>query len=301
MIPVVYSRRYEVDLGVHVFATEKWRLAFEFLAPTLQPSQILEPQPATRADLERVHTTAYLDDFLGLVDSMRTGYSELPLTAEIRDAHILATGGTMMAAEQALRHGAAMHIGGGYHHAMPDHAEGFCYLNDIAIALRALQHHGRIERAAVLDTDVHQGNGTARIFQGDDRVLTFSIHQQNNYPRKERSDLDLGLRDGVGDAEYLQHLETIVPDLLDTHRPDLVVMVAGADPYREDLLGGLLLSIEGLRQRDRLIVQACAARAIPLVGLTAGGYARQVADTARIHAYTCLEVLNWNGQAKGNR
>ena len=301
MIPVVYSPRYEVDLGVHVFPTEKWRLALEILQPRLQAAQILEPQPAPRADLERVHTTAYIEDLLGLVSSVRTLPSELPLTAAIRDAYILATGGTMLAAEQALLHGAAMHLGGGYHHAMADHAEGFCYLNDIAVAVRALQHRGHIERAAILDTDVHQGNGTARIFQGDETVWTFSIHQENNYPVKERSDLDLGLLDGVGDQEYLQHLQDVVPDILDSHRPDLVMMVAGGDPYSEDLLGGLMLSLDGLRQRDRFIVQACAQRDIPVVGLTAGGYARQVADTAQIHAHTCLEVLAWNGRVKGSR
>jgi len=301
MIPVVYSPLYEIDLGAHVFPTDKWRLAFEILQPQLQEVPILEPQPAARADLERVHTTAYLDDFLGLVPSMRTRYSELPLTAEIRDAYILATGGTMLAAAQALEHGAAMHLGGGYHHAMPDHAEGFCYVNDIAVAVRALQHRGRIARAAIIDTDVHQGNGTARIFQEDETVWTFSIHQQDNYPVKERSDLDLGLRDGVGDQEYLRHLEDVVPGILEEHRPDLVVLVAGADPYREDLLGGLSLSIDGLRQRDRFIVQSCARRNLPVVGLTAGGYARQVADTALIHAQTCLEVLAWGGQVKGNR
>jgi acetoin utilization deacetylase AcuC-like enzyme len=190
-----------------------------------------------------------------------------------------------------------MHLGGGYHHAMPDHAEGFCYLNDIAVAVCALLSQGRITRAVVLDTDVHQGNGTARIFQQDDRVFTFSIHQENNYPIKEPGDLDIGLRDGVEDEEYLEQLERVVPDLLDQQRPDLVLMVAGADPYREDLLGGLSLSIAGLRRRDRFIVQACAERGLPLAGLTAGGYARHVEDTVQIHANTCLEVLAWKAPA----
>jgi len=297
MIPIVYSARYAIDLGVHVFPTQKWALAAELLQEHVEPERFLEPSPAARRDLERVHTVAYLDDFYALADTVRTAFSELPLTAAIRDAYILATGGTMLAAERALQEGAAMHLGGGYHHAMPDHAEGFCYLNDIAVALRHLLHEGRIERAAVVDTDVHQGNGTARIFEDDERVFTFSIHQQNNYPAKETSTLDIGLRDGVRDDEYLAHLERAVPRILDSHRPDLVMMVAGADPYFQDLLGGLNLSMDGLRQRDRFVVQACSERGIPLVGLTAGGYARQVEEPARIHAHTCLEVLAWTGES----
>lgn len=297
MIPIIHSPRYAIDIGKHVFPTRKWDLTRKVLRPRVGDACFLEPQPARREDLERAHTRAYLDDFLGLQDTERTVFSELPLNAAIRDAYILATGGTMLTVDCALRQGAAMHLGGGYHHAMPDHAEGFCYLNDIAVALRWLQHDGRIRRAAVVDTDVHQGNGTARIFQGDDSVFTFSLHQQNNYPLKESGDLDIGLRDGVGDDEYLEILEDAIPRLLDAQRPELVVMVAGADAYREDLLGGLGLSIAGLQRRDRFVVQACAQRGIPLAGLTAGGYARQLEDTVRIHANTCLEVLAWKEHA----
>jgi acetoin utilization deacetylase AcuC-like enzyme len=297
MIPVVHSPQYAIELGTHVFPTGKWAQALEIVRPRLVPHQILEPDPACRADLERVHSRAYLDDFFALADTERTVFSEMPLNAAIRDAYVLATGGTLLTATRALDAGAAMHLGGGYHHAMPDHAEGFCYLNDIGVALSALLAAGRIERAVVIDTDVHQGNGTARIFRDEDRVFTFSIHQENNYPLKEPSDLDIGLRDGVEDEEYLDHLQRVVPPLLDEQRPDLVMMVAGADPYREDLLGGLALSIDGLRRRDRLVVQACAERGLPLAGLTAGGYARHVEDTVQIHANTCIEVLAWKAPA----
>jgi len=293
MISVIHSALYNCDIGTHVFPTGKWNGALQLLLPHLQPGQVLEPQPATRADLERVHTTAYLDDFYALHNSARIFQSELPITKEIRDAYILAAGGTMLAAKRALEDGAAMHLGGGFHHAMPDHAEGFCYVHDIAVAIRALQAQGRLERVAILDTDLHQGNASAVIFQDDPRVFTFSIHQENNYPAKERSDLDIGLRDGVGDAEYLKHLEDAVPPILEQHRPELVIMVAGADPYQDDLLGGLGLSLAGLRQRDRWIIGACAQRGIPVVGLTAGGYARQLQDTEQIHANTCLEILDW--------
>ncbi len=295
MLCVVYSPRYECDIGPHVFPTEKFRLVVERLIKdgAIDRAQILEPEPVTRADLELVHTGDYITDFLELRPTPRVLRSELPITSAIRDASLVAAGGTLLAARRALEDGACMHIGGGYHHAMPGHAEGFCYLNDIAVALRCLQRDAKLQRAAIIDTDLHQGNGTARIFQADDSVFTFSIHQENNYPIKERSDCDLGLPDGTGDEAYLEVLERAVSIILDQHRPELVMMVAGADPYAEDQLGGLRLSLEGLRRRDAFVVAACAARAIPIVGLLAGGYARRLQDTIRIHANTALEVLGW--------
>lgn len=298
MFHVVYSRHYECDIGPHVFPTQKFRLLAEHLLAdgTIQPQQVLEPEPVSRADLELVHTAEYLDDFLALRPTPRVLRSELPITASIRDAYLLAAGGTLLAARCALEEGSAMHLGGGYHHAMPAHAEGFCYVNDVALALRVLQREGHLQRAAVIDTDLHQGNGTARIFQGDPTVFTFSMHQQNNYPVKERSDWDIGLPDGIDDAAYLEQLSAALPRILMTQQPQLVMMVAGADPYREDQLGGLRLSLEGLRQRDALVVQACAAQGIPVVGLTAGGYARKPQDTVTIHAQTVRELLAWSGE-----
>jgi acetoin utilization deacetylase AcuC-like enzyme len=293
MRKAVYSPRYECDLGGHVFATAKYRLTLDSLlaAGDLTEDQIQEPAIPPRAALERVHTPAYLDDFLALRPTPRVLRSELPISAEIRDAALLAAGGSLLAARRALLDGAAIHLGGGFHHAMPDHAEGFCYLHDVAIALRALLDEGRIERAAVVDTDVHQGNGTARIFQDDARVFTFSIHQENNYPVKETSDWDIGLENGVGDAEYLEHLGAAVPRLLDRSRPQIVFMVAGADPYREDQLGGLALTRDGLRRRDELVVSECARRGIAVAGVLAGGYARHPGDTVAIHAATARAVL----------
>ena len=161
------------------------------------------------------------------------------------------------------------------------------------MALRTLQHDGAIRRAAVIDTDVHQGNGTARIFQGDAAVFTFSIHQENNYPVKERGDWDIGLDDGTGDEAYLEHLRLAVPEILERIEPDLVVMVAGADPYLEDQLGGLALTLPGLQTRDRFVVRECAGRGVPVVGVLAGGYAARLADTIAIHAATTREVLSW--------
>jgi acetoin utilization deacetylase AcuC-like enzyme len=295
MFHVVTSPWYECDIGLHVFPTEKFRLTKERLLAEghIAPTQILEPEPASRSDLERVHAAAYLDDFLALRPTPRVLRSELPITAAIRDASLLSAGGTLLAARRALEEGSVMHLGGGYHHAMPEHAEGFCYIHDIAVALRALQHEGLLQRAAIIDTDLHQGNGSARIFQDDPSVFTFSIHQESNYPVKERSDWDVGLPDGVEDAVYLEHLAAAVPRILQTQRPQLVMMVAGADPYREDLLGGLRLSLEGLRQRDELVVQTCAEHGVPIVGLTAGGYAREIQDTVTIHAQTTRALMAW--------
>ena len=293
---VVWSARYECDIGPHIFPTQKFRLTLHRLlaAGDITRAQLLEPEPIEPAQLALVHTPAYLDDFLALRPTMRVLRSELPITAGIRDAYLRAAGGTLLAARRALADGAAMHLGGGYHHAMPAHAEGFCYVNDIAVAIRVLQHEQRITRAAVIDTDVHQGNGTAVVFQDDPTVFTFSIHQEHNYPLKEQSDWDIGLEDGTGDAAYLEHLAAAVPRILDTHVPELVLMVAGADPYREDQLGGLDLTLEGLARRDRLVVDACAGRGIPVVGLMAGGYARRIEDTIEAHANTTRAVLAWS-------
>ena len=295
---IVYSPLYECDIGAHVFLTAKYRQVYErlLLEALVTPEQVLAPEPASLEVLRLVHTLEYLDDFLSLRQTRRVLLSELPITAGIRDAYLLGAGGSLLAARCALETGAAMHVGGGFHHAMADHADGFCYLNDVALAIRGLQRQGRLARAAVIDTDVHQGNGTARIFQGDASVFTFSIHQENNYPVKETSDWDIGLDDGVGDAEYLSKLGEAVPQILETSRPELVVMVAGADPYREDQLGGLALSIDGLRRRDRLVVQECAQRGIPVVGLLAGGYARRPEDTITIQTHTAREVLAWDGR-----
>ena len=200
---------------------------------------------------------------------------------------MLSAGGTILAGRLALEGGWAMHLGGGFHHAFADKAEGFCYINDLAVGVRALQREGRISRAAVVDCDLHQGNGTARIFSGDDAVFTFSIHQRDLYPAKERSDLDIHLADGTGDDAYLTLLENALPQVFES-RPNLVLYQAGADPYRDDLLGSLALTMEGLRERDRMVFTACRAAGVPAAGTLGGGDARRVDDTVAIHLGTCL-------------
>jgi acetoin utilization deacetylase AcuC-like enzyme len=285
----IYSPRYHVDFGPHVFPVEKYRLIYEALLERGVPaSDFAEPEPATRAELERAHTPEYLDDLEACRRSERTLWSELPLTPGIVRFFVLSAGGTILAARHALRRGWAMNLCGGFHHAFADRAEGFCYVNDLAVAVRALQAEGAIERAAILDCDLHQGNGTARLFQGDADVFTYSIHQRDLYPVKEESDLDVHLDDFTGDAVYLERLRGDVGRILAEHRPQLVLYQAGADPYRDDQLGSLALTKEGLLERDRIVFGACAGARVPVAGTLGGGYARRVEDTVAIHVATCL-------------
>lgn len=253
----------------------------------LEAADLIEPPRASRDELLLAHTVEYLDDLEGLRWTPRTMWSELPLTAEIVRAYGFAAGGTTLAAREALGRGVAINVGGGFHHAFADKAEGFCYLNDLAVATRVLQSESRIRRAAVVDLDVHQGNGTAGIFRGDDSVFTLSIHQEANYPvPKETSSLDIGLPNRVGDAAYLEHLAGAL-DRVWEFAPEILLYQAGADPYREDLLGGLALSLEGLEARDRAVLEGAAERGIPAVVTLGGGYAQRVEDTVAIHVQTC--------------
>lgn len=203
------------------------------------------------------------------------------------------TGGTCIAAALALDRGIGLHLGGGLHHAFPDHGEGFCLFNDVAVAIRRLQHEGRIARAAVIDADVHHGNGTAFIFAADESVFTMSMHQQHNYPAwKPAGDLDVHLADGTGDEEYLARLADALPRVIRS-RPELIVYLAGADPFREDRLGGLALTLDGMRRRDRLVFDAAAAGGVPVAVVLAGGYAVRVEDTVTAHTNTVVEGLKF--------
>jgi acetoin utilization deacetylase AcuC-like enzyme len=283
-----HSPDYACDIGPHVFPTGKYRQVLERLLAggDLAPEEVAEPPSATRAELERVHAPEYLDDLEALRPTPRTLASELPLTRAIVEAAMRAAGGTLAAARAARVRGAALHVGGGFHHAFRDHAEGFCYVNDLAVAAAALRAEGAAPRIAIVDLDVHQGNGTAAIFQDDPAVFTLSIHQEANYPvPKRRSTLDVGLADGTGDAAYLACLAGAL-DAVWSCAPDLVLYQAGADPFRDDQLGGLALGLEGLEARDRAVIEGCAARGVPVAVTLGGGYARRTEDTVAIHAVT---------------
>lgn len=289
-LPVVWSPEYEVDIGAHVFPTRKYRLTKERLMGegTLRESQLELPELASEEEVGQAHTSEYLRkirtcDF----DPWEIRRLEVPFTPEVRHASFLCAGGTILTGRRALEGGVAVHLGGGFHHAFAGHGEGFCVINDVAVAARVLQRAGEAERIVVVDLDVHQGNGTADIFAGDGHVFTFSVHQENNYPiPKPPSHLDVGLPDGTGDDSYLAVLHEHLPNVLDSHRPDLLLYLAGADPYREDQLGGLDLTISGLRARDELVMREATSRRIPVGVLLAGGYAGRPDHTVEIHCGT---------------
>ena len=289
MAAFVFHPGYYADLYGHVLQVEKFRKTYErLLAAGVPEDAFLRPEEAKDEDILRVHTTEYLADMRSGNHTYRTRPSELPLSPEIVRWTFLAVGGTVLAAREALARGLALNLSGGFHHAFPDCAEGFCYFNDLAVAVRALQAEGSISRATVIDCDLHQGNGTAIIFKSDDSVFTFSIHQENIYPPKQRSDLDAGLSDLTGDRDYMEVIENHVPRILDVHRPEIVLYQAGADPYGNDQLGTLKLSKEGLRRRDDFILAECRRRGVPVAGTLAGGYAQNPEDTVDIHVQTAM-------------
>jgi acetoin utilization deacetylase AcuC-like enzyme len=288
----VYSQGYYADIGPHIFPTEKYRrVRDELVRRELPGSRWIEPRPATADDLRRVHESDYVADLLAARSTPRTVSSELPISGEIIKSFLLATGGTMAACDAALAGGCAVNLAGGFHHAFPDHAEGFCYVNDIAVAIRGVEAARDGMRVAVIDCDLHQGNGTAFIFRNDPTVYTFSIHQRDLYPPKEDGSWDIHLPNGVEDEEYLALLKQAVPNILDRFRPALVVYQAGADPYERDQLGDLRLTVEGLKRRDSLVLGECKARGAPVAVLLGGGYARDVRDTVMIHVNTCLAAI----------
>ena len=291
---VVHSPRYEIDVGAHVYPTAKYGAvcARVIRAGILKRSAIVQPQSATWAELGLVHTPGYLDKVRrGTLTALEIANLEIPWSASIVDGFRLVSGGTIVASRMALRGGVVVHLGGGFHHAFAGHGEGFCLFNDVAVALRVLRREGEVEIAAVLDCDVHQGNGTARIFEEDPAVFTCSMHQQNNYPlNKPPSSLDIALADGVGDSEYLAHLQVALA-AVSAADPDLLVYLAGADPYEDDQLGGLALTQSGLRERDRQVFQFASSLVVPVVVVLAGGYARRFNDTVSIHTATVEEAV----------
>ena len=254
----------------------KFRLLHQLLHQQglAHPGQLHTPLPAPRRWLEMVHGRTYHQSFarnqLTAADQRRIG---LPATLPLVRRTWLAVGGTVMTARLALDHGVACHLAGGTHHAFPDHGSGFCIFNDCAVAAQVLLAEGTVQRLMVIDLDVHQGDATAAIFAGEPRVFTFSAHCASNFPlRKQNSDVDLPLADGLEDVDYLRAIGDLIPDLLDQHRPQLVLYNAGVDPHRDDRLGRLCLSCDGLLNRDRLVLDSCLRRGIPVATVIGGGY-----------------------------
>ncbi len=321
MLPfkLVYSDDYFLPIGTHVFPAEKYRRIHDRLlqAGIAEPADFVAPQPASDMDVLLVHTPQYVHKLkTGTLSAREELEMEIPYSPELVRAFWLSAGGSILAADLALNDWVAFNIGGGFHHAFPDHGEGFCMLHDVAIAIRRMQRDDRITRAMTVDCDVHQGNGTAAIFAGmripsaplpsrsgnpvrfvppamrnahAGNVFTISLHQENNYPAwKPPSSIDVDLPDGMEDDDYLGWLDSALSSGLRNFDAELICYIAGADPYREDQLGGLALSIDGLKRRDELVFRVAHTRRIPVMVTFAGGYARNVEDTVTIHCNTIV-------------
>jgi acetoin utilization deacetylase AcuC-like enzyme len=322
MLPfkLVYSDDYYLPIGAHVFPAEKYERVHKRLLQigVATPDDFVTPQPASDQDILLVHTPQYVNKLkTGTLSAHEELQLEIPYSPELVRAFWLAAGGSILAAECALKDKIAFNIGGGFHHAFPDHGEGFCMIHDVAVAIRRLQRDNKISRAMTVDCDVHHGNGTAAIFAGvrvpsaplpsigastlghstatkvrnahAGDVFTISLHQENNYPMsKPPSSIDIDLPDEIGDDDYLAWLDNALSSGLRQFEPELICYIAGADPYREDQLGGLSLTIEGLKRRDELLFRVAQARDIPVMVAYAGGYARKVEDTVTIHCNTVI-------------
>ena len=322
MLPfkLVYSDDYYLPIGAHVFPAEKYLRIHDRLLETgaAEPSDFVTPQPASDQDVLLVHRPEYVHKLkTGTLSVREEMEMEIPYSPQLVRAFWLAAGGSILAADYALKDRIAFNIGGGFHHAFPDHGEGFCMIHDVAVAIRRMQRDDRITRAMTVDCDVHQGNGTAAIFAGmrvptgplpstsaatltpaapakvrnahAGDVFTISLHQENNYPMsKPPSSIDVDLPDEIGDDDYLAWLDNALSSGLRQFEPELICYIAGADPYREDQLGGLSLSIEGLKRRDELVFRVAQARDIPVMVTFAGGYAKRVEDTVTIHCNTAI-------------
>jgi len=287
---VFYSPGYYADLGEgHVFPIRKFERAAEILLRegTLAPDEVIAPQPAALADVLLVHTEDYVTRLrAGALTEREIRRLGLPWSKSLVRRSFLALSGSINAARVALREGIAANLAGGTHHSFADRGEGFCVFNDVAVATRVLRRDGLASRVAVVDCDVHQGNGTATIFENDASVFTFSMHGAKNYPLfKAHSTRDIELADGTTDEIYLEILERELPPIF-AHLPDIVFYLAGADPFAGDKLGRLALTIPGLRRRDEIVIRACLSRDIPVVTTMSGGYGTRIEDTVEIHCNT---------------
>jgi acetoin utilization deacetylase AcuC-like enzyme len=326
MLPfkLIYSDGYYLPIGAHVFPAEKYRRIRDRLLESgiAEASDFLQPEAASDQDILLVHTPEYVHKLkTGTLNPREEMELEVPFSPDLVKAFWLAAGGSILAARQALADRVSVNIGGGFHHAFPGHGEGFCMIHDVAVAIRRLQRDDKIRTAMTVDCDVHHGNGTAAIFAGartageplpsaglstlassprtepssgkmqdsHSDVFTISLHQHNNYPAvKPPSSIDVDLPDGIGDDDYLAWLDNALSSGLRQFEPDLLCYIAGADPYREDQLGGLSLTIEGLKKRDELVFRVARARGIPVMVTFAGGYAQNVEDTVTIHSNTVI-------------
>ena len=285
------SAAYAIPLPAsHRFPIAKYALLRErvIASGVLPPHRVGDPPRASRDELLGAHTAGYVDALVaGALDAAAMRRIGFPWSPQLVERSVRAVGGTIAAVPAALEDGVAINLAGGTHHAFADHGEGFCVFNDVAVAVRALRHERRLERVAIIDLDVHQGNGTHAIFADDPHVFTFSMHGARNYPfTRVAGDLDIELADGTGDAAYLARLADALPTVLATARPELVVYLAGADPHERDRLGRLALTLDGLARRDAMVLEACREVGIPVAITIAGGYGRDIDETVAAHLAT---------------
>jgi len=288
---VFYSDTFVLPLPPgHRFPMEKYALLRERVLNEgiITADQLHIPEPASITELARAHDPAYIERVLnGQLTSAELRRIGFPWSPQMVERSRRSAGATIAACRVALSEGVGVNLAGGTHHAFSDAGAGYCVFNDAAVAARAMQAEGRAQRIAIIDCDVHQGDGTAAILAGDETIFTFSIHGANNFPfRKQQSDLDIGLPDATSDTAYLDALEWGIRQVFASARPELIIYLAGADPYYDDRLGRLSLTKAGLAERDRLIFTFCQAAGVPIAITMAGGYARQIVDTVDIHAHT---------------
>ena len=280
-----------------MFPTIKFRLIRErLLQEKVIPEQNFVPAPcASQKEILLVHTESYLNKLTqGTLSVQEILTLELPYSKALVRASRICVGGTILAARLALKDGICVHLGGGFHHAFADHGEGFCVLNDVACAAKFCLVHQKLERILILDCDLHHGNGNAYIFKDCKSVFTFSIHQQNNYPAiKPPSDLDVGLADGAGDDEYLDALQKNIPRIIKEFHPQLIFYIAGADPYLNDQLGGLRLTLDGLSKRDEFVFKLARQSGLACTVVFGGGYSLDINDTVTIHYNTVKKALEY--------
>jgi acetoin utilization deacetylase AcuC-like enzyme len=291
---IVYSDKYKINIGVHPLDTAKYEKIVDLLitSKTISENDIIVPGFAEDEDVHRVHSFSYIERLYNLSFSAdELDLLGMPASQEIVDSFWISAEGTLLACRNALIDGICIHIGGGWHHAYPGMGSGFCLINDIAVAVRAIQASGKIERALIIDLDLHQGDGTAKIFQNDSTVVTFSMHQQQLFPYlKQESDFDVALEDVVTDDEYLSTLEVSLARILaDNSEYDLIVYQAGVDPYISDPLGGLKMSSKGLKARDRMVFEKARTLNIPVAVTLGGGYSDEV---VKLHANTVFEAID---------
>ncbi len=289
MLPIVHHPAYTAPMpATHRFPMGKFERVMRVLLRDglVVPNQVHRPEPAPRSWLEGAHSKRYVD---AVVDQTLSEFAVrrigLPMSAAVATRAAAANGGTVLTARLALEHGLACNTAGGSHHAFTGHGSGFCVFNDVAVAARLLLAEGKIERALVVDLDVHQGDGTAKMLEDEPRIFTFSMHCRTNFPaRKQKSDLDIELEPGIGDLVYLKALADSLPALLETHRPDLVFFNAGVDPHRDDRLGRLALTDAGLERRERQVLETCLRRGVAVAGVLGGGYVADLDRLARLHS-----------------